>query len=452
MVLIGTCLRRTAASTSTSIRFFSLNSPANAQHHKVLVVGAGTAGVTVAAQLLKQAKNLVKSGEIAIIDSSKTHNYQPGWTLVGSGLANLSDLSKPTTEVVPEGAKLVDDKVATFEPEKNSLQTVRGEELTYDYLIVAPGLQINWSAIPGLEEGLKDPSGKVSSIYDGQSAEKTWKNVQAFKGGKALFTQPAGVIKCAGAPQKVMWMALSTWKKAGIREKTDLTFATGMPAMFAVPKYAQALNALREERGVEGLFATNLVSIDNATSTATFSTADGGKIEKTFDLLHAVPPQGPLEVIKNSPLADAAGWVSVDPATLQHSQYKNVFSLGDGSSLPTSKTAAAISGQAPVLVHNLVAVMEGKSELPAKYDGYTSCPLLTGHNELMLAEFVYNAQPSETFASSSIPFLGGSQDKPKYIFYLLKKNFFPWVYWKSFVKGTWFGRKAWSRPPATVGH
>ncbi|KAL8286642.1 hypothetical protein RQP46_004170 [Phenoliferia psychrophenolica] len=429
---------RLSRPASLASRGFSSSAYALA-HHRVVVVGAGTAGITVAAQL-QRASSALKDGDIAILDPSTRHSYQPGWTLVGSGLAKLADMSKPTVEVVPKGAKLIADSVETFEPERNAVKTKSGEEITYDYLVVAPGLKTNWAGIPGLAEGVADPTGPVSSIYSAEGAEKTFKNVQNLKSGTAIFTQPAGVIKCAGAPQKVMWMALSTWKKAGIRDAVAMTFATGMPAMFAVPKYAKALNALREQRGVEGHFTTNLVSIDNASRTATFALADGSKIEKKFDLLHAVPPQGPLDFIKNSPLADAVGWVSVDQQTTQHTAYPNVFSLGDGSSLPTSKTAAAISAQAPVLVANLVSLMEGKP-LEAKYDGYTSCPLLTGHNELMLAEFKYAAEPKESFS-----WIMGSQDKPRFLFYLLKKDFFPFIYWSSFLKGTWFGASGFFRP------
>lgn len=309
-------------------------------------------------------------------------------------------------------------------------------------MVVAPGLKTNWDAIPGLIEGLADTNGPVASTYGPESATKMSRNVKAFTKGTAIFTQPAGTIKCAGAPQKMMWMALSSWKKAGTRNKMDIVFATGMPTFFGVAKYSKALTALGEKRGVKAEYSTNLVSIDNASRTATFALADGTKVDRKFDLLHVVPPQGPHPFIKNSPIADADGWVAADPATTQHPKYPNIFAIGDGAGLPTSKTAAAVSAQAPVLVHNLLAQMEGKP-LPAKYDGYSSCPLLTGHGELILAEFKYGGVPKESFA-----WLMGSQDKPRLLYYLLKKDFFPWIYWVSFVKGTWFGATGFLRPAA----
>ncbi|KAI5474506.1 hypothetical protein MNV49_003129 [Pseudohyphozyma bogoriensis] len=446
--------RRSTHTLSTiSKRSFATSAYALA-HHRVVVVGAGTGGITAAAQLenrLKGSKEELKEGDLVILDDSKLHHYQPGWTLAGTGLKDLAELSRPTSSLVPPTATLVPKKAIGFEPKRNAVK-VEGDEITrgshYDYLIIAAGLQTNLSAIKGLKEGLEDPNSGVVSVYNLPTVEKTAKKIDEFDGGKAIFTQPFGIIKCAGAPQKVMWMALSTFKNKGIKigagKKGDVEFVTGMPAMFAVPKYAKALNALREQRDVGGEFNTNLVSIDNQKKEATFKilSEGGGEVTKKFDLLHVVPPQGPLELFKGSEVADAAGWVSVSPATLQHTNFPNIFGLGDSSSLPTSKTAAAITGQVPVLVENLVSQMRGE-ELVAAYDGYTSCPLLTGHNELMLAEFKYGAEPKESF--SWLPFIG-SQDVPRAVFYWLKTDFFPAVYWSRFVKGTWFGPKGIFRP------
>ncbi|GAA5831195.1 hypothetical protein JCM5353_006548 [Sporobolomyces roseus] len=415
-------------------------------HSKIVVVGGGTAGTTVAAQLKRafyQEGRSLGDNDITIIEPAKTHHYQPGWTLVGAGLKPLSGMHKPMSEVLPEGTVHVPGSVKSFEPEKNQVTTVEGDVVSYDFLVVAPGLKIDFDKIKGLNEGLADPTGPVSSIYSVDSVEKVWTNIQNFKKGNAIFTQPAGIIKCAGAPQKILWMAESQWKKDGVREQVSPVFATGAPSMFGVPKYSAALEKIRQERNVEGLFNHNLISIDNSSRVATFSAGEGKTVEREFDFLHVVPPQTAPDFIKNSPIADAAGWVAVDAATTQSTKFSNIFSLGDASSLPNSKTAAAISSQAPVLVDNLRATMDGvkKEDLPAQYDGYASCPLLTGHNELMLAEFKYGGVPKETFA----PYLG-SQDKPNALYYYLKKDFFPYIYWNSFVKGTWFGPKGPIRP------
>ena len=281
------------------------------------------------------------------------------------------------SSLIPAGVQHYPLHVSTFDPSNNSLKTAEGIEVSYDYLIVAPGLKTDLSAISGLESALADPSSLVSSIYSEATVEKLWRDIKDLKGGNAIFTQPAGVIKCAGAPQKALWVALSEWKNEGIRENVKATFATGAPSMFAVPKYAKALEQLRKERDVEGLFQHNLDSVDAKNRTATFKQlaegAEGKTVERPYDLLHVVPPQKPWEFIAKSPLADpASGWVSVNQHSTQHTQFKNVFSIGDASSLPNSKTAAAISSQVPVLVDNLLATVRGE-DLQAKYSGYASC-------------------------------------------------------------------------------
>ncbi|OTA99813.1 hypothetical protein M426DRAFT_324798 [Hypoxylon sp. CI-4A] len=430
-------IRRVARTYATAI-------PSKA-HHRVVIVGGGTAGVTVAAQL--QQNSEFEKKDIAILDPAQTHHYQPGWTLVGSGLKSLSTMNKHMFEVIPEGVKHYPLRVSTFDPKNNAIKTSEGVDVSYDYLIVAPGLETNFAGISGLQQALQDPTSKVSSIYSEKTVEQVWSNIQDFKKGPAIFTQPAGVIKCAGAPQKIMWMALSQWKRDGVRDNIDISFATGAASMFAVPKYSQALEDLRKERKVAGLFQHNLVKVDPKTKVATFKNladgANGALVEKEFGFLHVVPPQKPWDWVAKSELADAAGWVDVDKSTTQHTKFKNVFSLGDASSLPNSKTAAAITSQTPVLIDNLLAVMKGKKP-EAVYDGYASCPLLTGHNELMLCEFKYGGVPKETFAH----ILGG-QETPRRIFYHLKKDFFPMAYWNYYVKGVWYGPSGWFRPETT---
>lgn len=443
-------------------------------HHKVVIVGAGTAGLTVAAQLARTKQ--FRNGDIAILDGHKQHNYQPGWTLVGAGLKPLSDMSRPLSSLIPDTVTHYRAIAKHYDPENSELVVFDNESsdmvpVSYDYLVVALGLKtfVSSMEVEGLKGALKDPDSNVSSIYAYQSVEKVWRDMQAFKTGTAIFTQPSGVIKCAGAPQKIMWMALSQWEKNGVRKAILPIFATGAAckcllsdancserdpssdiaaAMFAVPKYAKALEELRVKRKVEGLFQHNLTHIDVRNKVATFEKDSGGVkqvVQKEYGFLHVTPPQGPTRDVASSRLANDAGWVDVDKSTTQHTKYPNVFSLGDASSLPNSKTAAAIAAQAPVLVDNLLAAMRG-NELKAGYSGYASCPLLTGHNELMLCEFKYGGVPDETFAK--VPGIG-SQDVPRRAFYHLKKDFFPKVYWNSFVKGTWYGNKGFIRPDTT---
>jgi sulfide:quinone oxidoreductase len=422
-------LARAASSASSSTN-----------QHKIVVIGGGTAGLAAANQvynLFKAQGKTLAAGDIAIVDSNPNHDYQPGWTVVGSGLARKQDFRRPLDSLIPDYFAHIKDKAAAFEPGTNQVVLGGGSKVAYDYLIVAPGLQINWDKIKGLPEALAEQSSNVASIYSYETVDKTWNLIERFNPAAgapgAVFTQPFGPVKCAGAPQKVNYMADWFWKDQG--RKVPSTFVTGMPAMFAQPYYAGHLNKIREAKGISAHFNTNLVEVKK--DSAVFDVIDGAdkgsKVELEYGLLHVVPPMGPLDVIKSSPLADSVGWVDVDQGTLQHTKFANIFALGDGSSLPTSKTAAAITGQTPVLAHNLVTLMETGKIGNAIYDGYTSCPLFTGRGELLLAEFKYNAELAESFSAFT------NQAVPNRAFYHLTKDVFPRVYFSHLVKGNWFG-------------
>lgn len=415
---------------------------APARHHQTVVIGCGSAGLNVSHQLLRTSRFV--PGDIAAVDPAEYHHYQPGWTLVGGGLKNKEDLRRPLKSLIDPNLKFYNNGVTAFSPNENSVTLTSGEKLTYDHLVVAPGITLNIDAITGLSDALANPDSQVKSIFSYDTCDQVSNDIAKFRGGDAIFTHPAGPIKCAGAPQKIMWLALDKWRKAGLYDprsstssSTKISFATALPVMFGVPKYSKALDALREERGVEGLFGHDLVSIEG--NTATFARAGSqDQTTKHFDFLHATPKMGPHAFVRNSPLANEAGFVDVDDATTQHKTFPNVWSLGDASSLPTSKTAAAITAQAPVLVKNITDAMDGKP-IQAKYDGYTSCPLLVGEHKVMLAEFKYGREPKETFGR----WLRLDQVTPRRAFYHLKKDFFPWVYYNSMVKGKWGGPNGW---------
>lgn len=411
--------------------------------HKVVVIGGGTGGLAAANQiynLFKAQNQTLADGDIAIVDSNPNHDYQPGWTIVGSGLADKASFRKPLDSLIPSTIAHVKAKAASFEPGVNQVVLDNGSKIGYDFLVVAPGIQINWDKVKGLGDALKDPQSSVASIYSFETVDKMWSLIERFQPGQgeALFTQPFGPVKCAGAPQKIAYMADWFWKDA----KRDIhsTFVTGMPTMFSQPMYARRLNELRVAKGIDGHFNTNLVEVRPGSKTAVFDVLDGEnkgqKLEINYGLLHVTPPMGPPDVVKKSPLADAVGWTDVNDFTLQHKKFDNVFGLGDASSLPTSKTAAAITAQAPVLAHNLVSLMNTGKIGNAVYDGYTSCPLFTGRGELLLAEFKYNTELAETFSAFT------NQSVPNRFFYHLTKDVFPRVYFSDLVKGTWYGRTA----------
>lgn len=395
--------------------------PGAAARHKVLIIGGGNAGISVAAQLRRKLKGL----DVAIIEPSEKHYYQPLWTLVGGGVFRKQVTERPQASVIPKGVAWLQDSVREIRPEENAVITASGESIGYDYLVVAPGLQVNWGQI----EGLEDTLGKngVCSNYSYDLVDKTWEFIDGLKGGTALFTQPATPIKCGGAPQKIAYLADDTFRKHGVRSETKLLFMSGQPSIFAVEKYANTLRKVIERKEIEARFRESLVKVDGEAREATFQNLDSG--ERTvihYDLLHVVPPMSAPDFIRNGPLANADGWVDVDRETLRHTRYPNIYALGDASSLPTSKTGAAVRKQAPVLVKNLVAAILGGSA-DAKYDGYTACPLVTGYGRLVMAEFDYNNQPKETF-----PF---DQSKERWSMYQFKARILPKMYWWGILKG-----------------
>ena len=391
------------------------------EQHDVLIIGGGTAGITVAAQLLQQAA----APNVTIVAPSTTHDYQPIWTLVGGGVFPREISRRAMADVMPRGVTWIRDRVTEFHPDKNEVLTEGGKALTYNELIVAAGIQLNWDAVKGLPEAIN--KGGVCSNYGYDKVSYTWETIQSFQGGNAVFTFPATPIKCAGAPQKIMYLAEETFRRRGIREQANVIYASATAGIFGVPKYAQALNKIVEERNIQTQFSKNLVEVRPESREAIFHDVNGAEeLVLKYDMMHVTPPQGSPNFIKQSPLADDAGWVDVDKHTLQHTKFRNVFSLGDCSSLPCSKTGAAVRKQAPALVENVIA-FRAEKPLTGHYDGYASCPLVTGYGKVILAEFGYDGVIMETF-----PF---DQAQERYSMYALKAYGLPNMYWHGMLQG-----------------
>lgn len=393
-------------------------------HHQILIVGGGNAGISVAAKLLRKDSKL----DIAILDPAEKHYYQPAWTLVGAGVFDVNDTVRSEQEVIPPGAKWIREAAASFNPDQNEVHTFGGSVYTYDYLVVAPGIQLNWGGIKGLPETLG--KNNVSSNYSFQTAPYTFECLQKVKSGTVIFHNPSTPVKCGGAPHKIMYMAADYWRKHGVLNQINIQYWSGGSRLFAVEKYEKTFLKVAKRANIEFHFLNNLVEIDGPNHRAKFvGFGENNKdVEQwvDFDFIHVTPPQSAPDFVKNSPLVNAAGWVDVDKNTLRHNKYSNIFSLGDVAALPTSKTGAAIRKQAPVLVDNLLAAVQGQAPV-AQYDGYTSCPVVTGYGKLVLAEFDYTNQPKETF-----PF---DQSKERWSMYQLKRRVLPWLYWNEILPG-----------------
>ena len=306
----------------------------------IVVIGGGTAGIGFVASLLKRSPHL----NITVIEPDSRHYYQPAWTLVGGGAYNVENTVRPMASVMPRGAHWLQAAVTGIDPDKRQLTLGDARTVSYQNLVVCPGLRLAWEKIEGLEDTLGQHG--VTSNYSYRHATYTWDQVQKLRGGKVLFTQPAMPIKCAGAPQKALYLSCDHWRKTGVLDSIDVEFNLAGAALFGVATFVPPLMKYIEKYKTRLAFNSNLVKVDGPAKTAWFDVrdADGNvtRQAKTFDLLHVVPPQVAPDFVARSPLADSAGWCEVDPHSLQHPRYPGVFALGDICGTTNAKTAAAV--------------------------------------------------------------------------------------------------------------
>ena len=395
--------REGAAESTESIGADKRNG-ASGSVYDVVVVGGGAAGIAAAASLLRRRPSL----SVAIVEPRDRHYYQPGWTLVGGGVFKRAMTERAMADVMPAGTKWIRAAAAGFEPEASRVVLEDGERIAYRTLVAAPGLKLDWDAVEGLRETLGKNG--VTSNYLFEMAPYTWELVQSLREGRALFTQPPMPIKCAGAPQKAMYLSCDHWLRQGTLGAIDVEFDTAGAVLFGVKEFVPPLMDYVRKYDAALNFNSNLRGVDGPAGMAWFDVKrDDGTTEtvgKHFDMLHVCPPQTAPDLIRQSPLAAESGWTEVSPETLQHQRFGNVFGLGDACSAPNAKTAAAVRKQAPVVAENVLSVLDGRSPR-AIYDGYGSCPLTVERGKIVLAEFGYGGKLLPTF-----PFLDPDQAEP----------------------------------------
>ena len=393
-------------------------------NHQVIIVGGGAAGIATASSLLKRDNSL----DIAIIEPADEHFYQPGWTMVGAGVFDKNQTVRTMDAVWPQGIKRIKGAVKSFEPDSQTVTLEDGSAISYDFLVVAAGLKLDWDAVEGLNEALGKNG--VTSNYRFDLAPYTHNLVENMQGKTAIFTQPPMPIKCAGAPQKAMYLSCDIWSKAGKLKDLEVSFCNAGPVLFGCAPYVPPLMEYVKKYEIDLDFGHNLIKIDGPKQKAWFKVTKEGEdpqvVERKFDMIHVCPPQCAPDFIKESPLAGAGGWVDVDQATLQHTKFENIFALGDVTTTSNAKTAAAARKQAPIVAKNLIAKLNGQS-LASTYDGYGSCPLTVENGKIILAEFGYGGKVMPSFPWDST--------KPRRAAWFLKKSILPWVYWNVMLKG-----------------
>lgn len=391
--------------------------------HRIVVIGGGSAGITVAARLSRKGET-----DIAVVEPSDKHHYQPLWTLIGGGQSTPAQAVRSEASVMPKGVTWIRKSATAFDPDNNAVTLHDGSQVEYDALVVCPGIQLDWNEMPGLSDTLGEDG--VSSNYRVDLAPVTWKFIKGLTSGTAVFTMPSGPIKCAGAPQKIAYLAADHWRRTGVLGKIDVHMMLPTPRTFGIPAIADQLDKVVSRYGIHLHLQSEVTSID-ASSKAVTITSTSGEPETTlnYDIAHVVPRQSAPDWIKSSPLStgDAKGYVDIDRASMQHVRYPNVFALGDAGSTPNSKTGAAVRKQAPVVVDNLLAYLSGRP-MSSSYDGYASCPIVTSDHEMLLAEFDYDLNLKPSF-----PLI--DQVKPRRDMWFLKKYGLPFIYWNLMLRG-----------------
>lgn len=360
---------------------------------RIVILGAGAAGAGMANRLARR----IEGARITVIDGRPQHWYQPGLTLVAAGLKPADYVVSGTTDWLPRGVEFVADYAAEIDPEANRVRTLGGQSFDYDHLIVATGLTLDWGAIEGFDLSLVGPEHGISAHYAGpEAAAASWRALDAFtdRGGVGLFGRPATEMKCAGAPLKITFLAEDIATRKGTRARTELIYNSNSQVLFGVPIVHHRVRQLYDERGITVRYQHTLKSIDPARKTARFALPDGAETETAYDFINVIPPQRAPQVIRDSGLSHPErwldqGWIHVDTATLRHLRYANVWGLGDINGVPKGKTAASVKWHLPVVEDHLVAELQGR-EGTRRFNGYTSCPLITRVGRAMLIEFDYN--------------------------------------------------------------
>ena len=390
----------TAASTQKAKAFSSK------AKGKIVIIGGGAAGISMAARL----KSWLDKPDITLIDPSDRQFYQPGFTLIASGVYQPDDVWRKQEDCIPSDIKWIKDSVAAVDPVWNQVTTKNNGKIAYDFLVLTPGIQINWEKVEGITQATLG-QGNAHSIYDFEGAQKTWKAIQEFSktGGRGIYTDTYTKHKCGGAPKKICLLTEHYTRKQGTRETVDLNFYTASKELYDVPFFTPRLLEIYKERNIPINLNVRVKGVDTAAKQVHFEkieTVGDQKVYTPFvedyDFLHFTPPMSAPDFVREAGLGWTEGklaadaWVMVDKETLVHKTYPNIVSLGDVAGIPTSKTSAAIRKQVPIAAKNLISLMEGK-EPAEKYDGYAACPIVTDYGHVLLCEFNYKKEAQNSF-------------------------------------------------------
>jgi sulfide:quinone oxidoreductase len=408
--------------------------------HDVLIIGGGNAGLSTAGRLRRSGVS-----DVAVIEPRSTHVYQPILSHVAGGTAPASQATRPQGSVTPKGVTWIQDRVEGIDPVARTVTLLSGRSVGYGQLVICPGIQMDWAAVPGLQDAMASPFGV--SNYEYEYARKASKVLREVRSGTVVFTQPGGPGTCSGASQKPMYLACDYWRETGVLDRIRVVLVVPTPTLFGMPLIDAELERKVAEYGIEVRYGRELVEVDAAERRiviagddrgtalpgpdAATRSVDGPRETLSYDVLHAVPPQSAPDFLAGSGLAapgDPGGFVEVDPLTLRHPRHPDVWALGDAAATVNSKSGGALRQQTTTLAKNLVAALEGKP-LPRVYNGYSVCPFVVSRSTVVFAEFDDRYRPKPT-----IPFWKGLA-KERRLTFVADRYLLPWVYWNLILQG-----------------
>jgi sulfide:quinone oxidoreductase len=380
----------------------------------VLVVGGGNGGLSVAARLRRAG------ADVAVIEPSETHYFKPLFSHIAGGTARPREAARPQSDVFPKDVVWIHDSVTAVDASAHEVQLASGGVVGYDHLVLAPGIRNDWDGIPGLETAIRTPH--VASNYEFDLAVKSSRLLRDVREGTVVFVQAQGPASCAGAAQKPMYQACAYWRAKGVLDSIRVVLLVPESSVYGVPEIDEELERKIEEYGIELRTDAPLRSVDADRRVVSFGAGE----ELTYDVLLVEPPQVAPRWIAESGLADADGFVDVDPRTLRSTTHATVWSLGDAAGTWNSKSGGALRKQAKVLAQNLTAVLAG--DVPrAMYDGYGVCPFTVSRNTAVFAEFDDQGRLQPTLWRGSY--------KESRRNWIIDRHVFPKLYWHLILQG-----------------
>ncbi len=387
-------------------------------HHEVVIVGGGNAGISLAARLIRDGAQ-----DVVLLESESTHRYRPLLNYVGAGEAKMSSLERPAATVMPDGCTWIQDEVVSVDTDGPSVLTRSGRRISATTLVICPGLEEDWDAIPGLEESYA--AGWAGSTYVVETAPLVWPALRDLTGGRVVFSMPPEPAPCSATALKPLFMACDQWRRDGVLQNIDVHLVLPGPSPIGVPKADTILEKTIHSYGIKVLRDARVTHLDDRRVTVTTPEGDHELDDITY--AHVVPHYRTARWVAESDLAGEtdAGLADVDPFTLQHRRHPAIWSLGDVADLGIKPSGGALRKQVVVLSHNILASDPASFQ---RYDGYTVMPITVARHKLMLIEIDRDGRPAPT-----VSFLDLVQ--PRRLTWAVDRYALPLTYFKRILRG-----------------